>query len=133
MRFRVEAALIRVKQPQAHEKNSKGGAVKADYQHSTWITRPRPGIDRVSSAWLITRFIDSEPQFVFGGDPAAHAEAVPFDMFQGAGFGHEEDRCTFETLCLAFDVTTEEFCILVRRFTTRILRTEGSADPKETR
>jgi hypothetical protein len=104
MRFKAEAALTRAEQPQASAKTGNERAAKADYQHRTWITRPRPGIDRVSSAWLITRFIDSGPEFVFGGDPAAHAEAVPFDMFQGAGFGHEEDRCTFETLCLAFDV-----------------------------
>ncbi len=105
MRSKVKAALTRVEQPQTLAKTGNVSAVKADYQHRTWVTRPRPGIDRVSSAWLITRFIDLEPQFVFGSDPMAHPEAVPFDMFQGAGFGHEEDRCTFETLCLAFDVT----------------------------
>jgi hypothetical protein len=70
-----------------------------------WITRPRPGIDRVSSAWLISRFIDAKPKFIFDTSPAAHRDAIPFDMFQGVGFGHEGDRCTFETLCLAFDIS----------------------------
>jgi hypothetical protein len=83
----------------------RGSAAKASYQRRTWITRPRPGIDRVSSAWLIARFIDARPKFVFGINPAVHANAVPFDMFQGAGFGHEDNRCTFETLCMAFDIT----------------------------
>jgi hypothetical protein len=85
--------------------SKRGSAAKASYQKRTWITRPRPGIDRVSSAWLIARFIDAKPKFVFGANPAAHADAVPFDMFQGAGFGHEGNRCTFETLCMAFDLT----------------------------
>ena len=29
------------------------------YQRRVWLTRPRPEIDRVGSAWLIRRFIDS--------------------------------------------------------------------------
>jgi hypothetical protein len=83
----------------------RGSAVKAKYQRRTWITRPRPGIDRVSSAWLISRFIDAKPRFIFGTNPALHKDAIPFDMFQGVGFGHEGDRCTFETLCVAFDIS----------------------------
>ena len=105
MRSRAEAALARAEQPQISPKTGKVRPQRADYQHRTWMTRPRPGIDRVSSAWLITRFIDAGPQFVFEGDLAAQTEAVPFDMFQGTGFGHEGDRCTFETLCFAFGVT----------------------------
>ena len=31
------------------------------YQGKTWLTRPRPEIDRVGSAWLIARFIDRKP------------------------------------------------------------------------
>ena len=59
----------------------------------------------MSSAWLIARFIDAKPKFIFGTNAAAHRAAIPFDMFQGAGFGHEGDRCTFETLCLAFEIS----------------------------
>src|SRR5437764_7381536 len=43
------------------------------YQGKKWLTRPRPEIDRVGSAWLIARFIDRKPKFVF----APEAEAVP--------------------------------------------------------
>jgi hypothetical protein len=85
--------------------SERGSASKAKHQKSTWITRPRPGIDRVSSAWLIARFIDAKLKFIFDSNPAAHPNAIPFDMFQGVGFGHEGDRCTFETLCLAFDIS----------------------------
>jgi hypothetical protein len=52
------------------------------------MTRQRLGIDRVSSVWLISRFIDLKAKFVFGKDPATHTKTVPFDMFQVGGFGH---------------------------------------------
>jgi hypothetical protein len=99
---------MRAEQPRAKaEKVKTGTASKADYQNRIWMTRPRPGIDRVSSGWLITRFIDPKATFVFGKDPSAQEGAIPFDMFQ-AGFGHEGDNCTFETLCHAFRVTDKK-------------------------
>jgi hypothetical protein len=70
----------------------------------TWVTRPRPGIDRVGSAWLIKRFVDSAARFDFVDDPAAApARAIPFDMF-GVDFGHHGDACTFEVLMTRFGV-----------------------------
>jgi hypothetical protein len=69
-----------------------------------WITRPRPGVDRFSSAWLIRRCIDPDARFAFGASPEAHPEAVPFDMYQPAGFKHEGNRCTFEVLCRRFGI-----------------------------
>jgi hypothetical protein len=56
---------------------------RQQYSNRTWITRPRPGIDRVSPAWLIRRFIDPAAAFVFDNDPARHSDAVPFDIFPG--------------------------------------------------
>jgi len=75
------------------------------YQHRTWVTRPRPGVDRFSSAWLITRFIDPGAQFAFAAGPDKVPDAVPFDMYQSGGFRHEGDRCTFEVLRDRFAVT----------------------------
>ena len=67
-------------------------------------TRSRPGVDRMSSAWLIRRFIDATASFGFVTDARnAPAHAVPFDMY-GTGFGHEGDRCTFETLVARFGI-----------------------------
>jgi len=74
------------------------------HRNRIWMTRPRPGIDRVSSAWLIRRFIDPKARFVFGDDPGARPEAIPFDMFSTAGFGHRGEDCTFETLCKEFGI-----------------------------
>lgn len=73
-----------------------------DFRGRIWITRPRPGVDRFSSAWLIRRFIDANARFVFGSAPEKAPDAVPFDMYQPAGFRHEGDRCTFEVLVSRF-------------------------------
>jgi hypothetical protein len=81
-----------------------GRKFKKEYLDRTWVTRLRPGIDRVSSAWLIRRFIDANARFVFANDPRQQAEAIPFDMFQGNGFGHHGEDCTFETLRKEFAI-----------------------------
>lgn len=67
----------------------------------TWLTRPRPEIDRVGSAWLIRRFIDPKARFVFASDPKKHPEALPYDMAT-VEFSHHGDDCTFETLMKRF-------------------------------
>src|SRR5215471_21478713 len=56
-----------------------------------WVTRPRPGVDRMSSAWLIRRFIDPEATFTFAADPHEAPDAVPFDMYD-TGFTHEGNQ-----------------------------------------
>lgn len=74
------------------------------YRGRLWVTRPRPGVDRMSSAWLIRRFIDPDARFAFVADrDAAPGDAIPFDMF-GVEFTHRGDHCTFETLCTVFGI-----------------------------
>jgi hypothetical protein len=69
-----------------------------DHKNRVWVTRPRPGVDRCASAWLIRRFIDSKSRFAFAPEEQIPRGAVPFDMFHEGGFGHRGDDCTFETL-----------------------------------
>jgi hypothetical protein len=64
---------------------------------STWVTRPRPHVDRIASAWLIKRFIDRGARFAFADTADAGRRGVPFDVL-GAEFGHQGEDCTFETL-----------------------------------
>ena len=74
------------------------------FKGRTWVTRPRPGVDRMSSAWLIRRFIDPKARFAFRGSaPSGASREVPFDMF-GVDFGHDGDRCTFEVLASRFGI-----------------------------
>ena len=91
------AAMERGRQP------ARGPADARDYNGRVWVTRPRPGVDRMASAWLIRRFIDSKARFMFITDVNSAGDALPFDMF-GAGFGHDGDHCTFETLAARFAI-----------------------------
>jgi hypothetical protein len=75
-----------------------------DYKNRVWTTRPRPGVDRCASAWLIRRFIDSKARFAFAPEEQVPNESVPFDMFHESGFGHRGDDCTFETLQKEFKI-----------------------------
>jgi hypothetical protein len=62
-----------------------------------WVTRPRPHVDRIASAWLIKRFVDAEAEFAFAPPDQVPADAIPFDM-AGVDLGHQGDDCTFETI-----------------------------------
>jgi hypothetical protein len=74
-----------------------------DYRGKTWVTRPRPEIDRVGSAWLIRKFIDPKAKFTFANKIPASHRAISFDMLD-AEFSHQGDDCTFETLTKRFGI-----------------------------
>jgi len=74
-----------------------------NYRGKTWLTRPRPEIDRVGSAWLIRRFIDPRAKFVFAAVVPPNREVLPFDMVD-VEFSHHGDCCTFETLIRRFGI-----------------------------
>jgi hypothetical protein len=86
----------------AQSKSSPSLATKK-FIGKTWLTRPRPEIDRVGSAWLIRKFIDPKAQFIFSTTPAKHPVAIPYDMFE-VEFSHHGDDCTFETLVKRFGI-----------------------------
>jgi hypothetical protein len=92
-----------------HHPASKAGhskALAADLVGSVWVTRRDAKVDRLSTAWLIRRFVDPAARFRFvdpeGG--AARAGERTFDMV-GADFGHDGDRCTFETMVARLGLT----------------------------
>ena len=62
-----------------------------------WVTRPRPHVDRVASAWLIKRFIDPSATFLFASPAEFPKDAIPFDA-PGVELTHHGEDCTFETL-----------------------------------
>jgi hypothetical protein len=73
----------------------------SDFQKRRWVTRPRPGVDRMASAWLIRRHIDPKATFTFA-DRLQSGE-IAFDMY-ACEFGHHGAQCTFETLCQRFGI-----------------------------
>lgn len=102
LKTKVDAMLSRADDAETTE--SKRKRKTGEYIGRIWMTRPRPGIDRVSSAWLIRRYIDPKARFVFGAQPSVRPDAIPFDMFCPEGFGHRGENCTFETLCKHFAI-----------------------------
>lgn len=88
-----------------HNKRSGKELVKAaatrreHLQGKTWVTRKGIHVDRMASAWLIRRFIDSGARFKFvapkGYKPLP--DELRFDMFE-AEFTHEGDHCSLEVL-----------------------------------
>jgi len=83
-----------------------------DYKSRVWVTRPRPGVDRSASAWLIRRFIDGKARFAFAPEDKVPTEMVPFDMFHDRGFGHRGDDCTIETLQKQFKIRDRRVSVI---------------------
>lgn len=65
-----------------------------------WITRERPKVDRIACPWLVARFIDKEPEFLYvpAGDVLRVAQetgAIPYDI-KGVELGHHGPHCSFD-------------------------------------
>jgi len=65
-----------------------------------WVTRERPKIDRIACPWLIARFIDKEPEFLYvpPSEVVKTAEktgAIPYDI-PGVKFSHVGEKCSFD-------------------------------------
>lgn len=73
-----------------------------DFQGRTWATRKRPWVDRLATAWLVKRFVDRKPAFVWLPDARkCPRDAVGYD-FDGATFTHVGDLVTFEVVARSF-------------------------------
>ena len=107
-RDRVASLIKKLDEGRQRKRGEQGAGAapsgNAAFHRRLWVTRPRPGVDRMASAWLIRRRIDSEARFGFVADRAAAPDdAIAFDMF-GGQFTHHGESCTFETLCQMFRI-----------------------------
>jgi hypothetical protein len=86
-----------------------------------WITRERPKIDRIACPWLIVRFIDDDPDFLYVPgekvmEVAAETGATPFDV-PGVELGHHGDLCSFDAFLARFhldDPALRRLALIVR-------------------
>lgn len=74
----------------------------ADYQGRTWATRKRPWVDRLATAWLVSRFIDKSPSFIWLSDPKKCPKTALGYDFDGATFTHVGELVTFEVVARSF-------------------------------
>jgi len=73
-----------------------------------WVTRERPKVDRIACPWLIARFIDDEPEFLYVPAnrvrPVAEATgAIPFDV-PGVELGHVGELCSFDAFLKKYEL-----------------------------
>jgi hypothetical protein len=74
-----------------------------------WLTRSHVHVDRVACPWLISRFVDSEAEFLFVpkdsiAKVAVETRAIPFDA-PGVELGHHNGNCSFETIIEKYGLT----------------------------
>ena len=73
-----------------------------------WVTRERPKIDRIACPWLVTRFIDNEPEFLYVPpgevfEVARQTGAIPYDI-PGAELSHVGERCSFDAFLEKYEL-----------------------------
>jgi hypothetical protein len=86
-----------------------------------WITRERPKIDRIACPWLVARFIDESPEFLYvpAGDVmriARETGATPYDV-PGVELGHHGEQCSFDAFIEKYqikDAPSTKLALIVR-------------------
>ena len=100
-----------------------------------WITRERPKIDRIACPWLIVRFIDDAPEFLYvPADQvlsiANETGAVPYEV-PGAEMGHVGEFCSFDAFLQKYELAEpalQRLAVIVRGAdTSRLDHTPQSA------
>jgi hypothetical protein len=92
-----------------------------------WITRERPKIDRIACPWLITRFIDDAPEFLYvpSGEVMRFANetgAIPYDV-PYVELGHHGDQCSFDAFIAKYqlrDAALDKLALIVRAADTGV-------------
>jgi len=74
-----------------------------------WITRKNANVDRIACPWLIRKFVDRDPAFIYV--PAEEVlvaakleEAIPYDI-TGVELGHVDGRCSFESIMVKYNLS----------------------------
>ncbi|MHB1142788.1 MAG: chromate resistance protein ChrB domain-containing protein [Sulfuricaulis sp.] len=86
-----------------------------------WITRERPKIDRIACPWLIARFIDKSPEFLYVPadeviNVARETGAIPYDI-PGVELSHDGELCSFDTFLKKYELTDpalHQLAVIVR-------------------
>ena len=100
-----------------------------------WVTRERPKIDRIACPWLIARFIDQAPEFLYVPASqvlkiAAETGAISYDI-PGVEMSHDGEKCSFDAFLKKYaldDAALHQLAAIVRGAdTSRLELTPQSA------
>jgi len=74
-----------------------------------WVTRERPKIDRIACPWLIAKFIDKEPEFLYAPSEdvlkvGEETGAIPYDI-PDVEFSHVGELCSFDAFLKKYNLT----------------------------
>ncbi|HKV44718.1 MAG TPA: chromate resistance protein ChrB domain-containing protein [bacterium] len=74
-----------------------------------WVTRKNANVDRIACPWLIRKFVDRDPVFIYVPAEevlavAKREEAIPYDV-KGVELGHVDGRCSFESIMVKYALT----------------------------
>ncbi len=86
-----------------------------------WVTRERPKIDRIACPWLIARFIDKQPEFLYvpAGEVTRVAQqtgATPYDV-PDVEMSHVGALCSFDAFLKKYhldDPALQKLAVIVR-------------------
>src|SRR3990172_3851825 len=98
-----------------------------------WITRSHVHVDRVACPWLMTRFVDTEAEFLFVsrnhvGKISKESGAIPFDA-PGSELGHVDGRCSFESIIVKYDLKDPALLRLAKIVHAADVAEDIDADP----
>ena len=98
-----------------------------------WLTRAHVHVDRVACPWLISRFVDSEAEFLFVAKSevervARETGAIVFDA-PGAELGHHDGRCSFEAIMAKYGLTDPALQRLARIVHAADISEDIGSDP----
>lgn len=98
-----------------------------------WITRSHVHVDRVACPWLITRFIDSEAEFIYVAknqveQVAKETGAIPYDV-ANVELGHKDGKCSFESIIEKYGLTDPALLRLAKIVHAADIESELHTDP----
>jgi hypothetical protein len=82
-----------------------------------WVTRERPVIDRIACPWLIARFIDKAPEFLFVPPSevkrvAKETGATPYDI-PDVELTHVGEGCSFDTFMSKYELERDPALVTI--------------------
>jgi hypothetical protein len=84
-----------------------------------WITREKVKVDRVACPWLIKKFVDPDPEFLFVPaetvmETAAREQAIPYDV-TNVELGHHGKECSFDAIVKKYKLTGDAALMLLAK------------------
>src|ERR671925_873480 len=83
-----------------------------------WITRERARVDRIACPWLISRFVDPKPEFLFVPakevlSASKRENAIPYDI-PDVELGHRGPQCSFDAFLERYELDDPALALLAR-------------------